>query len=182
MVNPQENKSLPNEIAAYIKNFWYMLSLAVTTIATYGYFLTHYAVSIDDLSAKRYYYGELFAQGRFTNTIVHHLFGFIDNSPWIRDFFGLLLLATSSIVFCVLFDKFVKFETQVPKIVFSCLLVSAPIFAEIFSYNGTCISNGGGFLCVSLAMYFTLLSRKAKRIKYHLLSSILIAVIFKPKS
>ncbi len=176
MLNKPEEKSLLTEMTGYIKNLWYMLSLGVCTLATYGYFLTHYAVSIDDLSADRYYYGELFAQGRFTNTIIHHLFGFIDNSPWIRDLCGLLLLATSAIVFCVLLDKFVQFKTQTPKIIFSCLLVSAPIFAELFSYNGTCISTGGGFLFVALSLYFTLLSRKGKRIKYLLLSSVLIAV------
>lgn len=176
MVNIQGEKTLLNGLKRYAENFWYMVSLVVCLIANYGYFLTHYAVSVDDLSAGRYYYGELFAQGRFTNTIIHHLFGFIDNSPWIRDLFGLLLLAAAAIVFCVLIDEFVEFKTQVPKIIFSCLLVSAPIFAELFSYNGTCISNGGGFLCVSLALCFALFSMKTKRIKFLLLSSVLIAV------
>ncbi len=168
--------SLRSAFAKYITNISYSISLVVSMIATYGYFLTHYAVSIDDLSSDRYYYGELFAQGRFTSAIIHHLFGFIDNSQWIRDLFGLVLLALSAIIFCIIIDKYISFKSILPKTVFSCLLVTAPIYAELFSYNGTCISIGGGFLCVALALYITTVSWQAKDYKRLIGAVLLMAV------
>ena len=72
--------SLKTGFSKYMRDIGYSLPLLVCLVATYGYFLTHYSVSIDDLSGDRYYFGELFAQGRFTNTILHHLFGILNTS------------------------------------------------------------------------------------------------------
>lgn len=177
MIKKQTLQSLGIEFVKYIKDIWYSISLIVCTIATYGYFLTHYSVSIDDLSGDRYFYGELFAQGRFTNTILYHLFGFIDNSPWISDLIGLTLLAISSVVFCIIFDKYISFKNNIPKMIFSCLLVSAPIFSELFSYNGTCFTIGGGFLCVALSLYMLTLGLETKNYRFIILPAILLAIV-----
>lgn len=170
----QKNILLSRLITEYLKNYQYMLFLLLCTVASYTYFLTNYSISIDDLSGDRYYYGELFAQGRFTSTIIRHLFGFIDNSVWLIDFIGIVCLALSAIIFCVLFDRYIETKSKVPQIVFSCLFITSPIYVEIFPYTGCTLSIGGGCVLVALALWFvTVFFNTGKKINF-LYSSLLI--------
>ena len=76
---------------------------------------------------------------------------------------------------CIVLDKYVSFRSSFPKTVFSCLLVSAPIFTELFPYNGTCLSTGGGFLFVALSLYVTTVCWETKNHKRLFIPALLLA-------
>lgn len=176
MKQEQPTASLSASFKQLLNTRSYRLPLLFSLLATYTYFLCNYSVGIDDLAGYRYYYGELFAQGRFSATFFHHLFGFVENAPFVSDLFGLLLLAFSAVVFCALFDRSVKTCSVFAKTVFSCLLVTAPIYAELFSYNGTCLAVGFGFLAVALSLYLTSASFAEKKYLRLLIPASLLAV------
>lgn len=58
--------NLKENFISYIKDPIYMLLLIITAVGSYGFLITHYSVSVDDLEYDRYYFGELIAQGRLT--------------------------------------------------------------------------------------------------------------------
>lgn len=148
------NKSLnlQNNIKKYLTDFNYMFFILLTTILTYGYFLTHYSLSRDDVTGTRYYTGEMFAQGRFTSTILHHTFGLIDNAPWFIDTIGVLFLILSAILFCILFEKIIPKTSFFAKVIFSTLLITSPLHIEFMSFNSCAIITGLGFCLVALSL------------------------------
>lgn len=176
MICLKSNNSLKNYLSRIYSHSFHVLIVLFVSWATYGFFLTNPSISIDDLSGDRYYFGELAAQGRFTNTLLHHALNLVDNSPWIRDFLGLGLLVFSAFIFCAIFDRVTARENGWANTVFSCLLISSPIFTELFAYNGTCLSIGGGFLLVSLALWLTLNTIDTGKKRYLLYASLLLAV------
>lgn len=132
-------------IYEYISNLKYIIFLLLSLVSSYTYFLTNYSVSIDDFCGDRYYFGQLFAQGRMTSTLIRHIFGLINNNYWFIDFIGIVFLGLSAIVFCIVFDRVIKTKSMIPQVVFSCLLVTSPLHTEIFSYTGCTLAVGGGF-------------------------------------
>lgn len=146
--------SIKKELYRYLTDFPFMLCLCITALLMYGFFLTHNTISVDDLSGDRYYNGALFAQGRYTSTIIHKLLGLTNEGAWVLDLLGVLCLMASAISLCVLFDRYIRCTDKLPKIVFACLLISAPIYAELFAYNSCTLSVGGGMLLVSLALLY----------------------------
>lgn len=169
--------SLYKKIKMYCKNFSFIMFLILSTIGSYTYFLTNYTISIDDFSGDRYYFGQLFAQGRLTSTIVRHLFGLIDNNMWFIDFIGVLLLAFSAIIFCILFDKYIKTENTVPQTIFACLLVTSPIYTEIFTYTGCTLAIGGSFTLVALALWLVQNFCETGKKRNMVISALLIAIV-----
>jgi len=139
----------------------YIIPVIFVAIASYGFFLSHPVISIDDLSYDRYYYGELFAQGRITGTLLAHFLGFSESiyHVWTIDFLGILLFTASGVLLSALFMEYTNTEeSPLPFSIFTCLYISNPLTSEIFGYLGTTIAIGGGMIFITLALYFITLS------------------------
>lgn len=177
MLNNRIEKSslgLKDGVLNYISNKVYMLFLLLTAIGSYGFLLTHYSISIDDLSKDRYYGGELVAQGRLTDTLLSYVLPFLKNIDCLADLFGITALCFSAILFCVIFDKFLTTKNKVPQILFSCLFVSYPLHSELFIYNGTSVAIGFGCILIALSAFFNLRFIEQRRISDLIISFLLI--------
>ena len=75
VVPPVQKKTVAAELRALASNAPFMIALAVTIIAGYGYSIVHNSISTDDFTAHIYYplQGEMVAQGRFTIVILANL-------------------------------------------------------------------------------------------------------------
>lgn len=164
-------------IYEYITNLKYIIFLLLSLVSSYTFFLTNYSVSVDDFSGDRYYFGQLFAQGRMTSTLIRHIFGLINNNYWFIDFIGIVFLGLSAIVFCIVFDRVIKTKSLIPQVVFSCLLVTSPLHTEIFSYTGCTLAVGGGFFLVSCALWFVLNYIESKQKKNLVFASVMVALV-----
>lgn len=161
---------IKNGLSSYVNDKFYLLTLIITAIGSYGFLVTHYSISLDDLEYDRYYYGELIAQGRLSATIFHRFFGLTDNFIWIEDFLGVLFICIGVILLCVVFDQFINTKNRVPQAFFSCVFVSYPLHSELFSYNGCSIAVGLGLILVAVSLLLTIQSLKQKNILYLILS------------
>ena len=166
---------LKKGLFSYINDRLYMIALIITAIGSYGFLVTHYSVSIDDLDYDRYYYGELIAQGRLSATIFHRFFGITDNYIWIDDFLGILFMCIGVMLLCIIFDQFVSTPNRIPQMIFSCIFVSYPLHSELFSYSGCSIAVGLGLVLVAVSLLFTIQHIKTKNVFYLIFS---IAALF----
>lgn len=154
LVKRSGGSSLFNDIIEYFKNIPYIVAVLVATISSYLFFVTHYSVSIDDLSRERYILdGYIAAQGRFSGSIIACVFDLFDVDTGLMEMLGIFFLLLSAMVFCVCFDKLYKTENKIPQILFSCFLITYPLHAEIFVYTGCTLSVGFGFFLVSVSLW-----------------------------
>ena len=167
---------LKNDIYSYLKNFEFMLWILLTTVLNFGYFLTHYSISVDDLNGARYYAGEMFAQGRFTSTILHYLFDLVHTSPWFVDFVGVVFLVLAAILFNILFDRLIPKISMFSKIIFSVLLITSPIHLELMIFNSCTLIIGIGFTLVALSLLLVQDYLKTKNKKNLVYSTILLMI------
>ena len=144
LIIPPHSAPLKEQINSYLHDTVYMLLLALTAIGSYGFLISHFSVSIDDLRYDYYYYGGLLSQGRFTGSLVMRLFKLTDNIVWLPDLIGIVFLCLAAILLCAFFDSFYRTKNRVPQILFSCLLVSYPLHATLFTYGGCSIAFGVG--------------------------------------
>lgn len=143
-------------VCKYIMTPSYITPLLITLFLSYGFFLTHFAISIDDLSNDRYLFGELFAQGRFASTILMHLLRFSDpvSYRWTLDLVGVMLYGLSAVFFSALFDLVSKSKLKtISNTIFSCLYVSYPLCSELFGYLGTTLSIGSAMIMTACSCY-----------------------------
>lgn len=158
-----KQKSLVSGIAEYLNNKPYIISLSACIVAAYLFFVTHYSISIDDLSRERYILdGYIAAQGRFTGMILSVLFDFFGLNTGILELFGILFLAASAIVFCLSFDCVYTTANKLPQILFSCFFVTFPLHAEVFIYAGCTLSVGAGLFLCAVALWLVLQEAKKK--------------------
>ncbi len=174
-----KKKSLYQSAADYLNNKLYIFPLVVASVAAYLYFVTHYSVSIDDLARDRYVLdGYILAQGRFTGAILTVLLDFFDLNTGVLDFFGVLFLAASAVVFCAAFDCIYKTKNKLPQIFFSCLFVTFPLHAEAFVYSGCTLAIGLGLLLSAIALWIALQWAEENRfnMKKVLVASLLLVI------
>ncbi|MBP5210008.1 MAG: glucosyltransferase domain-containing protein [Clostridia bacterium] len=151
------------DVLAYLRRPAFLVPYLLCLIGAYGFFLTHYSVSVDDLEGPYYYTTGLLAQGRLSATLFHRLFGMVRNNTYLPDLIGILLLALAGVLFCVLLDRVVHTSSRVPQLVFACLFVTYPLHSELFSYGGTSIAIGAGCLFVGLSLLYVLRYRQTRR-------------------
>ena len=173
-----KKKSLNQSVWEYLNNKYYMISLAVATVAAFLFFVTHYSVSIDDLARDRYVLdGYILAQGRFTGAVLTVLLGFLDVNTGVLDFFGILFLAMAAIVFCAAFDCIYKTESKLPQGFFSCLLITFPLHAEAFVYSGCALAIGLGLLLSAVALWIILQQAEENSFSDKTVKNILVAAL-----
>lgn len=155
VVPPVQKKTVAAELRALASNAPFMIALAVTIIAGYGYSIVHNSISTDDFTAHIYYplQGEMVAQGRFTIVILANLFNMLKNVPYFCDVLSVVLFALAAMLYCIFFDRATGGKLSLAaKTVFSCVLVSYPLMNEIFVYGGGNVNVCLGYVMTAAAL------------------------------
>ena len=149
-------KKFWNEFLAFIKKPSFTVPLILTLIMGYGFAVTHFTVGIDTLARSRYINGQLFAQGRFSSSLVSYFFRFTDAYPFAEDFFAVILLFFAAATLCVVLKNASEDRLHYPVYpVFACLFVSYPLINEIFIYNGASLNVAIGYLLTGISLLIT---------------------------
>ena len=127
--------------------------LVLTVIIGYGFYLLFPSIGIDDLARERYAAGEMFAQGRFSSTLLRYALFWANDIPVVKDFIAVILLFCAAIVL----GAVIKYVTKdkLPCYLytaFSCLFVSYPLINEIYIYNGANLNVSLGYLLTGLSL------------------------------
>lgn len=137
----------------FLENPYYIISVTITLFMGYAFRLTNPSISIDGLSLDRYLYGELFAQGRITMTVIQRVLRLTDFAPFVMDFLAILCLFGAAVTFCVLFQRATNDRLHLSSyIFFSCIFVSYPLISEIFVYLGANLAVCLGYLMVAFSL------------------------------
>jgi hypothetical protein len=132
----------------------YVLLLALTAACGYGFKIAHPVMGIDD-TPYAYYFEEGLAAvvGRWVLFVLNKVIHLSDFAPFITDFAAVLLLMLAVTVWGLLF--YAVFGERIPKYgywFFSCIFLSCPLIAEVFTYylhNGIAI----GYLSCGISLY-----------------------------
>ncbi len=162
-----EDFSLGQAILKYLSNLPYMLSLIITALLSYGYFIVKETITIDSLSNDRYNSGILFAQGRLISPLISKIFMEQTNNYSFTNIFGLLLIMLSVIIICCVFEKIFKPKTIVPAVAFSCVYVSYPLNFEYYDFSGSLLLSGFCMCLLSVSLYL-ILTKKSKFERFYL--------------
>lgn len=112
------------------------IPLLITAICSYGFFITNYAIGLDDTSIPRYYVeGRAPAMGRYTMYLLERIYKVAEFSPFIMEFISILMLMLTAVVCIVLFKNIIKEE--IPMViysVFACVFISYPLINEVIVY------------------------------------------------
>lgn len=142
-----------------------MLFLCITSIACYGFAITHVGIGVDDTIVDVYLQdGLVVLMGRWTCFLVNKLFHFGEYMPFVTEFAGMLLLMTAAVLYCVLFKRIAGDKiTVLGYAVFACTFVSCPFIADVnvyYFHNGTDL---GHILCaIALLFFLEGLNKKGK--------------------
>ncbi len=133
----------------------YVLLLTLTALCSYGFKVIHPTMGIDDTPYAYYFEEGLVAVvGRWVLFVLNKIFHISDFAPFITDFVAVLILMLAVTVWGTLFYSVLG--ERIPKWgywLFSCIFLSCPLIAEVFTYylhNGIAI--GYLFCGVSLWM------------------------------
>lgn len=166
LITPPHSVPLKEQINRYLHDTVYMLLLALTAAGSYGFLISHYSVSTDDLLYRYYYYGGLISQGRFTGSLVERLFHLTDNFIWIQDFIGIVFLCFAAILLCAFFDSYYQTKSRAAQTFFSCLLVSYPLHATLFVYGGCSLAFGAGLTMTVGALFLIRHCIETKKLRF----------------
>lgn len=157
----------------------YVLLLSLTALCGYGFKVMHPAMGIDD-TPYAYYFEEGLAAvvGRWVLFVVNKVLHISDFAPLMTDFVAVLIFMLAVTVWGTLFYRILG--DKIPKWgywFFSCIFLSCPLIAEVFTYflhNG--IATGYLFCGVSLCLMKEGLDRtdnkQYKQAVYHLLGAV----------
>ena len=154
--------SLENRIQKWKDSFWalyssrwYRAALVLTAFGSYGFFVTHHTVGIDDTPFSLYFEEGLNAViGRWFLYVFNKGFHVAEFAPFIVDLAGVLVLMAAVVVWGVLLHSICK--ERVPLwgyVFFSCIFMSCPLLAEVYPYylhNGVSV----GYLCTGISLCF----------------------------
>ena len=135
-------------------NKTYLCLLSLTAACGYGFKIAHPAIGIDD-TPYAYYFEEGLAAvvGRWVLFVLNKFMHISDFAPFLTDFMAVLILMAAVTVWGVLFYS--VFGEKIPKYgywFFSCVFLSCPLIAEVFTYylhNGIAI----GYLSCGISLY-----------------------------
>lgn len=149
-------KSWTEDFAAFWKNKFYAVSLALTAVFSYGFMVTHHTVGIDDTPYALYFEDGLAAiVGRWVMFLINKAAHISDFAPFLTDLAGVLIFMAGVTVWCVLLKRI--FLDKIPMygyILFACLFLSNPLISEVYTYylhNG--VAAGYLFCGVSLCFF-----------------------------
>ncbi len=162
----------------------YVLLLSLTALCGYGFKVMHPTMGIDD-TPYAYYFEEGLAAvvGRWVLFVVNKVLHLSDFAPFITDFVAVLIFMLAVTVWGTLFYQILG--DKIPKWgywFFSCIFLSCPLIAEVFTYflhNG--IATGYLFCGISLCLVqegFNRVEKKQhKQTAYYLLGAVAAMVV-----
>ncbi len=132
----------------------YLCLAALTAACGYGFKTVHPVIGIDD-TPYAYYFEEGLAAvvGRWVLFVLNKLVHLSDFAPFLTDFAAVLILMAAAAVWGALFYS--VFGEKIPVYgywFFSCIFLSCPLIAEVFTYylhNGIAI----GYLSCGVSLY-----------------------------
>lgn len=165
-------KKLKKEFELFIKNPYYMGSVIIIAIISYGFSTMNIAVSIDDLEGDRYIGSGkvMLAAGRFGMVFWSRICGYGNAGPvnsFAIDVLAVIMLGLSAIIFCMVMKNASGNKISMQGyIVFSCLLISYPLMNEIWEYTGANVCVCGSFLfdAISLNLIWKLINEKQNKL------------------
>ncbi len=163
-----------NELQGFLHHKVYMLGMVLTALCSYGYFITHSTIGVDDTAVSAYYgetgLGPL--TGRWTMYLLNKFVRVDRYAPWMTDLLGVIFLVLSVTVWCVLFKTVIDQYVQLSPtyyLPFGALFLSCPLIAEVYIYqlhNGIGMSYGltaGALIAVLEAMRYEISRRERVR-------------------
>lgn len=155
-------KQWQDKISLFVKNKFYMVMLSLIALCSYGFFVTHPTIGIDDTPYNYYFEEGLIAiVGRWCLYLLNKVVDIAEFTPFLPDFAAVLLLMAAAIVWSALFYSVL--EDNIPMwgyLVFGGLLISNSLHSEVLTYylhNGMAI--GYLFTGISLVCLKTGLDR-----------------------
>lgn len=127
--------TLREQVAYLWRSTAYRSALLITAIFSFGFYITHYTVNLDDLTGEFYVSGELLAQGRFTWTALGRFLKLYEHYPFFDAAFAIALMLVMLTLLCALFRMASGGAVSVGAcIVFSCLYISYPLACEAYAF------------------------------------------------
>ncbi len=150
-------EKIKRDFETVYKSKVYFLLLAFAAACGYGFKVVHPVMGIDD-TPYAYYFEEGLAAvvGRWVLFVLNKFISLSEFAPFVTDFAAVVILMLAVTVWGLLF--YAVFGEKIPKYgywFFSCIFLSCPLIAEVFTYylhNGIAI----GYLCSGVSLYLLL--------------------------
>ncbi len=140
------------------RNKFYWVALLVTAILCFGFMLTNFSIGIDDEAFATFFEGHvLLTQGRWGHLVVSQLFNSGEFIPFWRDFLAVILLIVAATFWVRLFEDYFheKFD-EVAAIIFACIFISTPYFANLMMFMPATVELGCLMVVTPLAIHASL--------------------------
>lgn len=154
---PEENRmqKWKDSFFALYNNRLYRTALILTALCSYGFFVTHHTVGIDDTPFSLYFEEGLNAIiGRWFLYVLNKVYHVAEFAPFLLDLAGVLALMAAAVVWGTLFYSICRERVPVwGYLFFSCIFLSCPLLAEVYPYhlhNGVSV----GYLCAGISLCF----------------------------
>lgn len=156
----------------------YWIPVILTSILSYSYTLFNFVPGIDDLATEFYLTEGLWAQGRFTNTLLSVFSGFWESYAFAQDFIAVILVVIaaaymSSCLYIISGEKINILSLTV----FSCVFISCPLISEIFMFCGASFNFGVAFIATTIAAKYGYTGVLQKNFKHIVLSCVIMFFI-----
>lgn len=124
---------------------WLSFIMILVAAVTYGYFLTHSTIGMDDTAIERYFIeGWAPHVGRWTLYLLNLVLDFAYFTPYFMDIIGVMLLCLSAYLFCVLLYRVSGRNVSTMSLVaFATVYITYPLVGEVYIYylhNGISLS------------------------------------------
>ena len=154
---------------------FYWICVCITSVLSYGFTLTTFAITADDESFVRFIdEGILLAEGRWGYAPLKLVFDSYIFLPFWRNFIALLLIVAAITLICGIYRKYSegRFDEKASTI-FACVAISFPLTAHIFIFMLATIELGLSLIFVGLALLcFAKWVLDKERVWYGILSTL----------
>lgn len=139
------NKELFQDIKNLKNGKWIVRILIAVAVLTYGYFVTHSTIGMDDTAIETYFV-EGFAPyvGRWTLFLLNYVFDFASYTPYFMDILGVALLCLAAYLFCVLWTRISGGKVRTLSLIaFATIFITYPLIGEVYIFylhNGISLS------------------------------------------
>lgn len=144
-------KSMFNELKNMKDGKWLIRIIGLTALVTYGFFVTHSTVGIDDTAIERYFVdGWAPHVGRWSLFLLNKFFDFAHYTPWFMDVIGIMLLCVAAYLFCFLWYEISNKRAGILSMTaFSTIFITYPLIGEVYIYY---LHNGISLAFVLMAL------------------------------
>lgn len=129
-------KRLCSEINFFLRQKFFVITIAIIAVCSYGFAITHEAIGVDDTLVGLYLEeGYEVTMGRWTIYLINKFFHISEFAPFITEFAGMLLLLFAVVLFCVLVRRI--FGDRIGILgytAFAGTFVSFPFISEVWVY------------------------------------------------